>query len=141
MARVIAVLNAGSSSIKFSLFRESPGSENSLQLSYKGQVEGLYNAPHFIARDRSGTIVSEKSWGEGAPLGHEGGLDHLRGFLREVLAGDGLDGVGHRVVHGGAEYATPVRVDNAVLDRLEHLVPLAESSATRAGSWITRLLS
>ena len=125
MARVIAVINAGSSSIKFSLFRESPGSENSLQLSYKGQVEGLYNAPHFIARDRSGTIVSEKSWGEGAPLGHEGGLDHLRGFLREVLAGDGLDGVGHRVVHGGAEYAAPVRVDNAVLDRLEHLVPLA----------------
>lgn len=125
MARVIAVLNAGSSSIKFSLFRESPGSKNPLQLSFKGQVEGLYNAPHFIARDRSGTVVSEKSWGEGVTLGHDGGLDHLRGFLREVLAGDGLDGVGHRVVHGGAEYAAPVRIDNAVLDRLEHLVPLA----------------
>jgi acetate kinase len=32
---------------------------------------------------------------------------------------------GHRVVHGGMEFVAPVRIDNAVLDRLEQLDPLA----------------
>ena len=121
MARVIAVLNAGSSSIKFSLFREIPGSENPLQLSYKGQVEGLYNAPHFIARDRSGTIVSEKSWGEGAPLGHEGGLDHLRGFLR--AGNDPFHHIVQREAFGAAQChrrKTQFKITDVILRRILH---------------------
>jgi acetate kinase len=37
----------------------------------------------------------------------------------------GLVGVGHRVVHGGLEYADPVRVDDHVLKALERIIPLA----------------
>ncbi len=91
----------------------------------RGQVEGLYTAPRFVARDASGRTVAERSWGEGARLGHDDAVEHLRGFLRAQLVDDRLLGVGHRVVHGGPEYAAPVRVDAGVLKALEQFVPLA----------------
>jgi len=118
----IAVINAGSSSIKFSLFLVR---HDDLTLDVRGQVEGLPTAPQFVARDVSGRTVAERSWGEGVKLGHDEAVEHLRGFLREQLVGDRLIGVGHRVVHGGLEYSTPVRVDSGVLKALEQFVPLA----------------
>jgi acetate kinase len=118
----IGVLNAGSSSIKFSLFLLR-GKE--LELELRGQVEGIYTAPHFEARDRGGKLLAEKSWGDGAKLGHEGSLDYLVAYVRERLGSDRLVGVGHRVVHGGLDYARPVRMDAAALGALEKLVPLA----------------
>ncbi|MCL4700200.1 MAG: acetate kinase, partial [Burkholderiaceae bacterium] len=122
MDPAIAVLNAGSSSIKFSLFVLRAGA---LEPTHRGQIEGLFTAPHFVARDRGGQIVGEKSWGSGAPLGHGGALAHLLGYVRELLAGRHLAGIGHRVVHGGANHLQPVRVDAAVLEDLERHVPLA----------------
>jgi len=122
MPDAIVVLNAGSSSIKFSLFLVR-GDE--LELDQRGQIEGLYTAPHFIAVDRTGHPVAEKSWSEDTKVGHAGALDYLVAFLREGLAGDRLIGVGHRVVHGGLEYTRPVRLDADVLAALEKYVPLA----------------
>jgi acetate kinase len=122
MADAIAVINAGSSSIKFSLFLVRGGE---LALDVRGQLEGLFTAPRFEARDPSGRIVAERSWGEGVRLGHDGAMEHLSRFLREALDDDRLTGVGHRVVHGGLDHAAPVRVDAAVLEALERLVPLA----------------
>ena len=119
MADAIAVLNAGSSSLKFSVFNEM------LQLELRGQIEGIYTAPRFVAKDRGGKQLAEKSWGEGAKLGHAGALDHLVGFVREHLGGNRLAGIGHRVVHGGMAYTRPVRVDAHVLEALEKFVPLA----------------
>jgi acetate kinase len=118
----IAVINAGSSSIKFSLFVERDGD---LELKARGQVEALYTAPHFVAKDGGGAPLGEKSWGEGVKLGHEGALDHLMGFVRGQLGELRLAGVGHRVVHGGVQYAQPVRVDAKILSALEKYVPLA----------------
>jgi hypothetical protein len=69
-----------------------------------GQIEGIYTAPHFVAQDRTGKRHAEKSWGEGAKLGHAGALDHLVAYVREHLGGDRLVGVGHRVVHGGPRF-------------------------------------
>jgi acetate kinase len=122
MSDAIAVLNAGSSSIKFSLFALSA---DRLELALGGQIEGIYTAPHFIAKDASGSVSAEKSWGEGVKLGHAGALDFLVAHLRERLKGDRLIGVGHRVVHGGLEYTRPVRLSAIVLEALEKFVPLA----------------
>jgi len=116
----IVVINAGSSSLKFSLFLLR---ESDLALDLRGQIEGIGTAPRFVARDASGRMVAERSWGE--ELGHDGAVEHVRAFLRERLAGDRLVGVGHRVVHGGLEYAAPIRVDRGVLEALERLSPLA----------------
>ena len=122
MPDAIAVINAGSSSIKFSLFLVRDGD---LALDARGQVEGLSTAPRFVARDASGGTVAERSWGTGVKLGHDDAVEHLRGFLREQLVDDRLLGVGHRVVHGGLEYSTPVRVDSGVIKALEQFVALA----------------
>jgi acetate kinase len=122
VADVFAVLNAGSSSIKFSLFAVR-GAQ--LEPGPRGQVEGLYTSPRFVAKDAAGKVLAERSWGEGQALGHEGGLEQIVAFLRERLEGDRLAGVGHRVVHGGLDYTQPVRVDAGVVRALEKFVPLA----------------
>jgi acetate kinase len=119
----ILVLNAGSSSIKFSLFAER-GAE--LALIARGQIEGIYTEPHFTARDGAGHQAGEKRWAPGATLGHDGALAHIIDWLKAAHGGDHrLAAVGHRVVHGGSEYAAPVRLDAAVVAKLDKLVPLA----------------
>ncbi|MFO1311437.1 MAG: acetate/propionate family kinase [Burkholderiales bacterium] len=121
-ANAIAVLNAGSSSLKFSLFADNP---DGLQLVARGQAEGLFTSPRFVAKDAGGAVLDEKSWGEGVSLGHEGALDHLVDMLRARFAGRRLAAVGHRVVHGGPEYSRPIRLTPAIVDALEKYVPLA----------------
>jgi acetate kinase len=118
----LVVVNAGSSSIKFSLFAED-GDELSVFL--KGQVEGLYtDKAHFIARDVDGTVVGEDRW-EGETFGHDQAMRHLLAFVHDHLGGHRIDAIGHRIVHGGAEFVAPVRLDAAAVARLEKLIPLA----------------
>jgi acetate kinase len=122
MAEAIAVLNAGSSSIKYSLFLLH-GQE--LKLTLRGQVEGLFTQPRFVAKDAAGKQLDEKTWDEGVQLGHAGALDHLLPFLRTHLGADKLVAIGHRVVHGGMDYTKPVRIDANVLQALRKFEPLA----------------
>jgi acetate kinase len=122
MADAIAVLNAGSSSVKFSLFVARSGD---LELHVRGQIEGIDAAPHFSAKRRDGAPPTEKFWPAGTQLGHDGALDHLIAFLHAELAGDHLVGVGHRVVHGGPDYSEPTLVSEAIIARLERFAPLA----------------
>ena len=118
----IAVLNAGSSSIKFSLFAQ--GAAN-LSLMLRGQVEGIHTAPRFTAKSASGETLASHAWAEGSALGHDGALEHIVSFVRDRLDGRRLAGIGHRVVHGGLAYANPVRVEPQVLDDLAQFVALA----------------
>ncbi|HEY7742664.1 MAG TPA: acetate/propionate family kinase [Burkholderiales bacterium] len=122
MADAILVVNAGSSSIKFSVFVERG---DRLTLTLGGQIEGLYTRAHFIANDAAGATVREKTWDAGTKLGHEGAVDYLAAILRSELTELRLAGVGHRVVHGGLEYTNPVRVDASVLAKLQRFNPLA----------------
>lgn len=121
MAEAIAVLNAGSSSIKFSLFVFQGDQE---ELLVRGQAEGIYTSPRFVVKNSEGAVLAEQAWPEGSKLGHEGALDHLLSYVRAEFTGLTLLGVGHRVVHGGLEYTQPVRLDAGVLAALERLVPL-----------------
>jgi acetate kinase len=121
-ASAIVVINAGSSSIKFSLFSED-GADLSVFL--KGQIEGLHtSATHFAAHDVNGALVSEKCWNDAA-ITHDDAMRHLLEFLRAHLGGRHVDAVGHRIVHGGTEFTAPVRLDEAMLARLDRLTPLA----------------
>jgi acetate kinase len=121
MPDVIAVVNAGSSSIKFSIFVVRDDHEEVL---VRSQAEGIYTAPRFIAKDGKGKVLSEKSWPEGTKLGHDGAIDHLFAYVRSEFTGYNLLGVGHRVVHGGLDYTQPVRLTPEVLAKLEKLIPL-----------------
>ena len=123
MTDAILVLNAGSSSIKFSLFSQGGPEVASVA---GGQVEGIYTAPHFVAKDAAGKPAGEKRWETGVKLGHDGALAHVLDWLKAAQGGEyRLTSVGHRVVHGGTEFAAPVRLDATLLAKLEKLVPLA----------------
>lgn len=122
MTDAIAVLNAGSSSLKFSLYANE---KDGLVPIARGEAEGLLTSPRFRAVDAAGAVIDSKSWGDAERLDHEAALDYLLGLIDRRFGDRRLVAVGHRVVHGGAQYVAPVRVDAAVLASLEHLVPLA----------------
>ncbi|MEJ8824585.1 acetate/propionate family kinase [Variovorax humicola] len=123
MNDAIVVLNAGSSSLKFSLFAGS----DDLPFVAGGQVSGLYTAAsRFVGKDAAGKQVAEKRWDADAKLDHHGAIAHIVEWLKTTHGHEHrLSAVGHRVVHGGMDYAAPVRVDSEVVARLEKLVPLA----------------
>ncbi len=52
----ILVLNAGSSSIKFCVFAATP---SGLDLVLRGQAEGLFTSPRFVAKTADGALIGE----------------------------------------------------------------------------------
>jgi acetate kinase len=123
MSELIIVLNAGSSSLKFTIYADTEGKPAAL---YDGQIEGILTETHFKAKDGAGKLVVEKKWPAGSPLGHEGAIDALFAWGRGVLnSADRIVAVGHRVVHGGLEYTKPTVVNDHILEDLEQFVPLA----------------
>jgi acetate kinase len=122
MTPVLIVLNAGSSSLKFQAFDVQDGAEP--RLVWKGLYEGLGGAAHFIVRHAGGGDLDEVSW-SGEAFGHEEALMHLVSWLRQHQEGRKLVAIGHRVVHGGEAFSGPVLVDEAVIQTLGALVPLA----------------
>ncbi len=122
MSDAILVVNAGSSSIKFSVFLDR-GEDRAIEHLLSGQLEGVTTEPRFSARDAAGTLIAEQRWTQ--PLGHDGAIEHMDGFLREPLSVHRLAAVGHRVVHGGLAFSAPVRPTPAIVEQLEQLIPLA----------------
>jgi acetate kinase len=121
MSEAILVLNAGSSSLKFSVFLEGGPSEPLL----RGQLEGLMTQPHFVAR-ADGKVIGEKQWPNGTQLGHQGAIEFLFDWGRRGPLGEHhVAAVGHRVVHGGVKFPRPVLIGPEVLKELEELIPLA----------------
>lgn len=116
----IAVLNAGSSSIKFALYDraslESP--------RYRGQVERIGVSPRLHVVDAGGKLVTERNWPADG-FDHQTATNVLLETSRELLRGEPVAGVGHRVVHGGTSFAAPIRIDAAVISALSKLTPLA----------------
>jgi len=114
----VLVLNAGSSSIKLSLFRAGAGN---LALDWHGELEGIGTAPHFHAKGPDGVQIADEMLEKGLadPIGWV--LD----WIDDHLGTAKLTACGHRVVHGGADHAAPERIDGKLLALLEELVPLA----------------
>jgi len=123
MADLIIVLNAGSSSLKFTIYSAHGDKPAAL---YDGQIEGIGTEPRFKVKDGAGKVVEDKKWPPGSPLDHEGAIDALFAWGRGVLSStDRIVAVGHRVVHGGLEYTKPTVVNEHILADLEKFVPLA----------------
>jgi acetate kinase len=121
MADAILVSNAGSSSLKFSVFLQGDPPKPFL----RGQLEGLFTAPRFMARNEKREIIGHKEWPGGTKLGHDGAIQFLFDWGRKgALQGNTIMAAGHRVAHGGLKFTKPVRVDAEVLVALEKLVPL-----------------
>ena len=126
MTDVILALNAGSSSIKFSLFATT-SSIDALSLVYQGEVEGIGGEARFFAYNPAGQrLVDERLTDQTAvAFSHEEALSALLDWIERHEAGFTLIAAGHRVVHGGTLYSAPVLVDSMVINQLEQFVPLA----------------
>jgi acetate kinase len=116
------VLNAGSSSLKFCVYRRPE--EQHWSLEARGQIEGIGTSPHFTVKDGAGGKVADEALDTSVRDGG-GAIDVLAGWLRRRYGGSRVRGVGHRVVHGGPDFAGPVVVTPQVLEELRRLVPLA----------------
>lgn len=123
MSDAIIVLNAGSSSLKFSVYSVL---ERELHLEVRGQIEGLGTSPHFKAKDGQGIVLADVDLGDSPKdFGHKQGFAHLAGWLRERYGGRLVPiAVGHRMAHGGSDFIAPTRIDDQVMKKLEALVPL-----------------
>jgi acetate kinase len=118
----ILVINAGSSSIKFSAFSVE---SQQLEPLANGKLEEIDSNPHFVVKNHNDETIDEKHWSQGEHLGHDKAMAFLLGWLRQHGDGNTLLAVGHRIVHGGAIHTAPVRVDKKVMAELESLIPLA----------------
>jgi acetate kinase len=118
----VLVLNAGSSSLKFCLYRRQ-GDEH-WGLEAKGQIEGIGTSPRLAVRDAAGAALVDGP-PEGTVKDARDALAALSAWLRSRYGGAKLRGVGHRVVHGGARYDRPTVVSPQVLEGLREFVPLA----------------
>ncbi len=116
----ILVLNSGSSSIKFQLF----SMENEEVLA-TGIVEEIGNKNSKIKIETIGGESIEQSF---SILNHEVGFEAMENLLAKTGALNSLkdlDAIGHRVVHGGETFSTPVLIEQSVIDTLKAISPLA----------------
>lgn len=111
----VLVINAGSSSLKFALYRVWPGP--GFEPLQRGMIEEIGGAARLrIDLAATGEPIAARDHAEAMQLL----LDRLSPRLAEL----NLVAAGHRVVHGGVEHAAPVRVNDDVLARLERLIPI-----------------
>ena len=121
MHEPILVINAGLPSIKFSVLETA--ADRSLTPGVHGEVAGIGAAPRFSVADGQGRCLVDEPV---PPDDHEDAKAAILGWYAPHLGGEAaLDGVGHRVVHGGLAHPHPVLIDDHVIVELEALLPLA----------------
>jgi acetate kinase len=123
VADTILVVNAGSSSIKFSMYEVGAG--RTLSLVSRGQLDGIGTQPRLRVRDARGGALTDQKYPADAVPDVPAAMASVSGWLRTQLGGALPMAVGHRVAHGGPDHASPARVDDALLAGLERFVALA----------------
>jgi len=111
-------LNAGSSSIKFALFRVE--ADRPILIA-SGQAEGLGATPSFRARILGGDDHSVSL----AASDHATATHAIVDWIDDAFPNISVSAVGHRIVHGGVDYAAPVILDDHIVAALQALIPLA----------------
>jgi acetate kinase len=117
----ILTLNAGSSSLKFAVFRASAEPIECL----RGQIEGLGRAPRLVARSPGGQPVADRRLDAADVRTHGDAVGLVLGLIGQHLPHATIAAVGHRVVHGGIRFADPIVIDDEVVAALMALAPLA----------------
>ncbi len=113
----ILTLNAGSSSIKFSVYRAA----REPQLLASGQIERLGSENAQLTLSRNG----EKADSSIGKADHMSGVRAILEAVGPVVDGETVAGVGHRIVHGGDRFDTPVALNEEAMRYLEQFQPFA----------------
>ena len=117
----ILVINAGSSSLKFQVFGVDG---DSLQRQVRGQLGDIGLAPRLRATAQDGAVLVDQEFTHAEVPDLPAAITRTRQWLRG-LAGFEVLAIGHRVVHGGPDYARPVLIDAPTLERLAEFQALA----------------
>lgn len=142
MTRHVLTLNAGSSSVKFALFRldgerrvlaasgsaeadatEGGGSQADLPVAHL--PEAHLPVARLKVHDTAGGPPHEETWQPGSAEFQDEAMQRILAWQRGMSGQAEIAAVGHRIVHGGLDFAEPVLVTDAVLDALRRLIPLA----------------
>ncbi|HEY3557205.1 MAG TPA: acetate kinase [Kribbella sp.] len=119
MTEHVLVINAGSSSLKYSLVDAASG-----DAAATGLVERIgEEQSHHVHHGPSGSVDHDRPVAD-----HEAALEAaVQAFEKHGPALDSVDiaAVGHRVVHGGDRFAAPALVDDELIAAVAELVPLA----------------
>jgi acetate kinase len=116
------VLNSGSSSLKFAVFRTA--ADTDWPMVARGNVEGIGTSPRMSACDGDGEKLKTPTLPAGV-RDASAALEHVFAWLRANFGGSRIMGVGHRVVHGGPNHTGPAIVTPEVLEELRRFVPYA----------------
>lgn len=120
MTDAILVLNVGSSSLKFALYRL-----DTIELLCRGHIERIDSVDVALRTSGPRRDLFEDMQPPREGGGHDVHAQWLLRALSEHEPDIRVSAAGHRVVHGGMEFFTPVRVDAGVLEALSRLIPLA----------------
>ena len=119
---IVLVLNAGSSSIKYQLF-----DVEEKKVLAKGIVDkiGMADAALINYRDDGDEVKLE-----GEIVDHQAGIEYVLGVLISEKHGsikslEGIDAVGHRVVHGGESFQSSALINDEIVRKINECVPLA----------------
>lgn len=118
--KLLLTFNAGSSTVKIGLFLREDGKARRIG---KGMID-FRHKPLTFHLVEGPEVFDVPLEAEGGDVLHEV-LDETFGWLAEHFDINAVTAVGHRVVHGGDDFAGPVLIDDAALAGIAALTPLA----------------
>ena len=123
----VLVVNAGSSTLKFALYPRSGDSaaEFAAHPSFaSGQLDGLQPGGR-LQLCAAGEAPVDLDAGQDEDDRFAVALQALQRHVATVAPQARIVAVAHRIVHGGGQFVAPVVLDDAALQRLSGLAPLA----------------
>ena len=121
--QLVLVLNAGSSSVKFALIdTQIKGHERDIA---RGAIDGIGEATRWSVKRYDGTANNEIAIKGDGVSNHKQAVSHILAWIEQNFGLSSLTAAGHRVVHGGAQFTEPVRLNAQNCEALRTLIPLA----------------
>lgn len=116
---MILVINTGSSSVKFAVY--GMADDGATSPLCRGQVEDIGSSPRFSVSGKDTPTIIDLDLDAGSVSGHSESVEWILSWIDSNILGAQITAVGHRVVHGGAAFTTPVIVDKEILKELREL--------------------
>lgn len=120
MDRGLLVVNSGSSSLKFAVYRET--GKSGLHVACRGEVEKMMTSPRFAARTGDNAELGSHAWPAGKPIDAKMALGFVTNWINTSQKDIRIVAAGHRVVHGGERFSSPALADAETLDYLDGLL-------------------
>jgi acetate kinase len=117
MNKHIIVFNAGSSSLKFSIF-----DAHDLSVCFYGIVDNILINPNLFVHDKNKKEVFNRKIFK---PGYQESITALFDWIKTYHKGLQIIAAGHRIVHGGRNLLDPTIIDNPIIDELKSLIHLA----------------